>query len=355
MNISKSMIENFYEACKYKSQVQYRSYTFKYCGGYEILLLKNKRKLASWFIGPNEIVIHGNEISKAEKQFVKKFKAFPEKAEQFYQHLKEQEQLRIQRKKEEEEILEQQYYRELNEYCSNIKDEEITSAIIDKLVDHFANQYIDIWYVVGIHPDRYDDNFGWYLSNAKTRVRNTLSSVDDQRFQKLFRKNILVEDNEDKFCWTKLSDDELLPYTYITPIYAQREGNLVTITDLDQKRFEKLVDAAWQYAVNLVKEEPKNYLETAELTVYWWEKEGEFFLPEPDIKVEKVEHQTLREEMLYIPPQNSRPTLRPNPTNPKSSAKPSRLQVKVEYLLDGEGKALREFHSQKGVIKWVGE
>ncbi len=285
---------------------------------------------------------------------MKKFKALPEKAEEFYQHLKEQERLRIQRKKEEEERLEQQYYRELNDYCSNLKDKELTSEIIDKVIDHFANKYIDIWYVVGIHPDRYDDNFGWYLSNAKIRVKNTLSSVDDPRFQKLLRKNNLVEDNEDEFCWSKLSDDELLPYTYITPIYAQREGNLVTITDLDQKRFEKLVDAAWQYVVNLVELDPKKFLEAPELTVYWWEKEGEFFLPEPDIKAE-VEHQTLREELLYIPPQNSSPTLRPNPTNPKSNAKPSRLQVKVEHLRDGEGKSLQQLHSQKGVIKWLSE
>ena len=350
MNISKSMVESFYYTCRSKGKNQYRNYTFKYNNrGDELLLLKNKRKLASWFVEKDEIIIHGNEKSNAEKQFVKKFKALPQKAEELYQHLKEQKKLTIQRKKEVEERIEQQYYRELNEYCSNLKDDELTSEIIDRVIGHFASQYMDIWYVVGVHPDRYDDNFGWYLSNAKARVKGTLSSVQDPRFQKLLRENHLIDNTKAEIPWSKLSDEEVLQYTYVTPVYAQREGNLVTITDLDEKRFEKLVAEARQYAVNLVKVNPKKYLEDVEFTVYWWEKEGDFSLPEPEIK---EEHQSLREEMLYIPPQKTKTIVKPNPQNPKSKAKPSRLQVKVEYLRDGEEKTLWQIHYQKGVIKW---
>ncbi|MBU9714104.1 hypothetical protein [Evansella tamaricis] len=202
------------------------------------------------------------------------------------------------------------------------------------MVDYFADRYFDEWYTVGIHPDKYADNYPIYFSAARGRVMGALPQVKDPRFQSLIK---LLQPQQETD-WSNLPEAELLQATRLIPLSAQREGNLVTITELQQKRFESMVDKAFLFAKNIVEKDRKKYVAWKELTIYWWEKEGSFFLPEVN---EETEPTTLREKVLK--------SLEPKP---KKKGKPSRLHLELKLLSPEEKLTLQRYTYQKGIINW---
>lgn len=339
MSISHAMIESFYYTFINKGVNYYRGYTYKFIRrNKEIRLLKKNRNLVSWFLETNEFKILNSNLSNSEKQMAEKFYELPTEAEKMYQSLKNQEKNRIKAEKEKEKALNDKFKLELNNYFSNLKDEEITYEHIEKIINFFSSRYIDQWYIVGIHPDKYNDNYPMYYSAAQSRVKVAISEIDDKRIQNLFIRSNDENKNNSVIDWAGFTDEELLNCVKVLPTYAQREGNLVTISDLQQKYFEKLVKKAIRFAENKIKSNVRIYLETGHLTINWWEKDGELFITKQE---EENEPNTLMGKILQ--------QLKPKTTN---GSKPSRLHIDIITILNGQKVITTEYKTQKGIIEW---
>jgi hypothetical protein len=340
LKIRNSMLEWFYYTLLQKTTSEYRGYTLKFISRTkEYRLLKNNKKLACWFLETNEIKTCGNEKSPAEKKIVKQFILIPQEVENKHQRLKRQREEEIKEEERRKEEIHNRFMKELNHRCSLFKDDEINIECIEQLIDSMAAKYIDEWYVVGIHPDRYADNFPIYFSVAKSDVRSALKRVNDERIRQfVMHENGTESEKSDEILYDELTEEELIDKTHIFPIHAQREGNLVTITELENKRFEKLAEGAIQYAKIMISENIREFIPNKRIEIYWWEKEGQYFVPSIE---EKKEHSSLREMILK--------QLEPKPN---AVAKPSRIEVETRFLTDENDDETQKYHPQKGVIYW---
>lgn len=345
MKISNAMLDWFYYTLLQKATSDYRGYTLKFINRtMEYRLLINNRKLASWFLETNELMTYCNEKSSAEKKIVKQFMQLPQEVENKHQRLKRQREQEIKEEERRKEEIHNRFMNELNHRCSLFKDDEITIERIQQLIDSMAAKYIDEWYVVGIHPDRYEDNFPMYFSVARSKVQLALVHVNDVRIRKfVVPESDTVsqksdEDLIDEDLIDELSEEELIDKTHIIPIHAQREGNLVTVTELENKRFEKLAEGAIQYAKTMIRENIREFIPNKRIEIYWWEKEGQYFAPSTE---EKKDPFSLREMILK--------QLEPKP---KAVAKPSRIKLETLYLTDDSDIEIQKYHPQNGVIYW---
>jgi uncharacterized protein (UPF0305 family) len=340
LKISNSMLEWFYYTLLQKTASEYRGYTLKFISRTkEYRLLKNNKKLACWFLETNELKTYDNEKSPAEKKIVKQFILIPQEVENMHQRLKRQREEEIKKEEKRKEEIHNRFMDELNNRCSRFKDEEVTIEHIEQLINSMAAIYIDEWYVVGIHPDRYDDNFPMYFSVARTKVRLALVHVNDERIRQFVTREIDIGSQKgEAVLIDELSEEELIEKTHIILIHAQREGNLVTITELENKRFEKLAEGAIQYAKIIMSENIREFIPNKRIEIYWWEKEGQYFVPSIE---EKKEHSSLREMILK--------QLEPKP---KAVAKPSRIEVETRFLTDEKDNETHKYHPKKGVIYW---
>ncbi len=134
----------------------------------------------------------------------------------------------------------------------------------------------------------------------------------------------------------------------IIPIKAQREGNLVTITNQDHIKFESLCAKALDFAREQVLQHSleKFWLER-KIQVCWWEKQvssGGFFLQSGNDKKD-MPPDTFRNKILM--------QLEPRP---KRQPKPSRLKVLVYFdkrdLAGNTIPMIRKIVPQLGVIEW---
>lgn len=129
----------------------------------------------------------------------------------------------------------------------------------------------------------------------------------------------------------------LLNRLQIKPVRAQREGNLVLITELDHQRFSRLCDKALEYSKEYIKESVRDYVDKGKFEIYWWEKEGLFFLSSEHIAPVPT---TLRETILQK-----------NMPKPKQKSRPSRLELNISFPKDKKTNILR-IVTQYGIIYW---
>lgn len=144
----------------------------------------------------------------------------------------------------------------------------------------------------------------------------------------------------------KLTDDEIAEKTQIVPVRAQREGNLVTITELDDKRFEILADGAIQYAEERIRNRIRDYVPQSQMEVCWWEGVGEYFVPSEKSNQLRREPLSFRESILGPLETAKRPAS-------KGKAKPSRIQLEVQFIAEENKTEIRKHRPQPGVIVWI--
>lgn len=359
MEVSKSFLELCYATLVQKGRAEYRGYTLKWIKqSREFQFNKKNRRLASWFLENDVIENYGKEKNPAEYRMTKQFQLLPQKLEDLYQLRRNQEAeirkekerqdtvLEEEKKRQEQKIL-LRFMNDLNERCSQLKNREISDESIESIINDLAYKYIDEWFVVGIHPDRYEDNFPMYYSFARSRVRSALCNVEDKRIQKYIRKNSKISQPAPSLqsIIAKMTDEEIENCTQIIPVRAQREGNLVTITELDDKRFEKLTDGAIQYAVGYVKQHIRDYVPNSQIEVCWWEGVGEYFLPSANSDQQQKEPLSFREYILGPIKALERPAS-------KSKAKPSRVQLEVQFITEDKEIEIWKYRPQRGVITW---
>lgn len=311
MNISKSLIDIFYEVLRKQTTKTYHGYNLRFLKRKkEVRLEKDSRVLVSWLIEPNEFVTYDNHKSTAEKSFVRKFLYLPQAVE-----LKFQEE---QKKTENLSNNDNSVVIELKDHLKKLKTEEITFESIDRIVSLVASKYVDEWYNVGYNPDKYADNFHMYYSFAKSRVWSELT----------FIRNARVEEN-------------LIKRAKLVPLRAQREGNLVLISELDHRRFLSLVDQAIEYAESYIQGlNPFTFLPKGKIQIYWWEKQGIFF---SDLdRNNEAEPKTLRDHVLQVLSPNAR-----------KQAKPSRIELEVIFPGEDKHVEVKSYCPQYGIIEWT--
>lgn len=241
----------------------------------------------------------------------------------------------------------QRFMKDLNKRCSQLLDDEIVKENIEKIITDLAYKYIDEWFVVGIHPDRYEDNFPIYFSVACSRVTSALDDVEDNRIRKYLhrnRKRTHTPPSPESII-AKLTDQEIIEKTYIIPIRAQREGNLVTITDLEDKRFEKLTEGAIAFVEGLVRNAIREFVPKSHVDVYWWDENGEYFLPAIEPEQKPKEPSSFREEILWA-------TLATKKPENKSKAKPSMIRLEISFFSEAKKVQIKKYKPQRGVIEW---
>ncbi len=308
MVFSKSLLDTFYISVTTQEARDYRGYKIRFLKrNKELRLEKSGRQLASWFLESNECVTYNHCKTPAEKSFVRKFILMPDEIERKYQE--------EQRKTNDRTYKDSDVVIELKANLKKLKIDEISYESLDHIVSGTADKFADDWYDIGIHPDKYADNYPMYFGFAKSRVWSELASIRDTRIEEGLKKK-----------------------ARLIPIRAQREGNLVLINELDHKRFTSLVSKAIQYAEdNFYKLNPLSFLPSGELKVLWWEKHGEMFFDRETF--ERNEAKSLREQVLN--------SLLPKP---ESQPKPSRVEFKVRYQSNEIQADYR--CPQKGILEW---
>lgn len=177
-----------------------------------------------------------------------------------------------------------------------------------------------------------------YLSASEAEVRKSLLDIDNDRVSTFVFDNFdLNQSDKDRFIIKGLSKEDILKHTYIIPVFAQREGNLVTIKELENKRFIKLVHEAIKYGKNLIQKDIHTYIPTNSFSVCWWKKDARFFIP--NHKKQK-DVSSLREKILLD-----------LQLVQKNTPKPSRVQIKTQFSYDKRIEA-EPFQRQNGIIQW---
>jgi len=334
LKVSPRYTDAFMTAAYTREKVNYRGYTLSRVHN-EIRLLKKSRKLAAWNIVQNQTELFDNYISEAEKRMAKNFCKLPLAAEANYQE-------RIQRYKQPVKLkYADEVIAHLENFFAGLPDEEINPGNVKKIVEELAARYASAWYDTG-NPDHFADLYLFYVAMAESQVEGLLCKISDRRIKKLgSTPKVGYRDN--------YTEQELLNMMKIVPLKAQREGNLVTITDQDHMKFENLCLKAQVFArEHVLKQPPRYYLTEQKIQVCWWEKQFAsqgFFLHSDDTKKE-LRPDTFINKLLEL----SKP-------KPKQQAKPSRLTVLIySNKQDQAGNVIpmvRKIVPQLGIIEWI--
>lgn len=341
MSVSKSMLKWFYSVALSKGNSSYQGFTLEFLSRLkEIRLLRGTKKLASWLIESDQIIEYTNNIETKDEYFVKKFHLLPEAADKQFQVLQQEaktnESLKNEQNQKKSMKQNKLFLEELNDVCLQLKNNEINRESLNEIIRKFAGKYIDEWYIVGTHPDKYNDNYPMYFSAAYGKVKHSLLDIGDIRVSEFVYNNFDLNPNaKDSYLIKGMTNNEIIKYTRIFPVRAQREGNLVTITEDEHEAFNLLAKKALKFGEKLIKSNIKLYVPEKTIKVYWWEKNGDFFIDEkPD------EPNTLREKIHK--------DLQPKP---KYTPKPSRLKLMTKFVYRKKF-TIREYSPQKGIINW---
>lgn len=330
VNLNNNKMLNAFMNSRYGKSVKYHSYILETTST-KVELINGSKRLAMWDIENDSVCVFDN-LSVAEKRIAKKFIKLPALAEQLYKMNKELEKKR------------DKYAggrAEIKEILMNIPDEEKTKDTLQKLIKKLSYIYMDDWQGGG-NADVYNDNYLNYLMQTECEIESIMFNAGIDWVTYLLAKT------NNKVYWDRYDDNELSNMAKIVPLSAQREGNLVTVTEDEYKRFEKNCDKAYKYAKKYLMNKPlREFVPEGVIEVCWWEKNingSKFFVTEKEIEYSPS---TYREDILMR-------------FHPKSkslkSAKPSRLSIKIFFdENDKEGNIrylLKKRVSQLGIIKW---
>lgn len=329
-NLNNNKMLNAFMDLRYSKSVKYCSYVLERSST-KIELINGSKRLAMWDIEDDSVCVFDN-LSAAEKRIAEKFIKLPALAGQLYKIKKE-----LAKKRD-------RYAEgraEIKEVLMNIEDAEKTKDTLQKLIKKLSYRYVDDWQGGG-NTDVYNDNYLNYLMQTECVIESIMFNAGIDWVTYLLAKP------KDKVYWDRYDDNELSKMFKIVPLSAQREGNLVTVTEEEYKTFGKNCDKAYKYAKQyLLNKSLRGFVPEEVVEVCWWEKNtdsNKFFITE---KEEDYTPSTYREEILV--------RLHPKVKQQKS-AKLSRLSVKIFFdESDKEGNVrylLKKSVSQLGIIKW---
>lgn len=328
------MLEMFMSTAYTGVQNSYRSYVFKRQKG-QIQLSKTSKIIATWDINLDEFIV-SEKLSPSEKQMARKFSELPNLAEQQHQAGAKNSTPRIDPKR----IIIQEV---VEKVLNNISDSELTKELLEEWISTLGDRYVAFLYDTG-NPDHFADDLYGYTFMAKSYVKDIMLDLYDQRVL-----DLLLEPHHPAY-WDRYDDQALLRMLKIVPLKAQREGNLVTITETNQVLFEHSCDEAYLFAQNYFSSQSlRNLVPKTEVGIYWWErnKEGKEFHVSGTTEGEIKQSQpcTFRESIQ-----------RKKPTIPKKKAKPSRLSLRIYFdENDAEGNVIpmiRKHIPQNGILYW---
>jgi hypothetical protein len=316
MKPSQKLINDFYTNIKQMKSFKYRDYTFNFVKrDIQVKLLKSKKILAIWNVEQDSFESNLTEADVYENKFIKNFKQIIKDCDLFFHKEELNRKQNIIPKSEE-------LIKEIDQYFARLKDDEVSIECINQIKGKLANNWLYEWFDTGGNPDRFADNLYMYEMQTRIWLDLLISETSDLRVKKLLNQN-----NSTK----KLSETEAL---FIYPKYAQREGNLVTISDLQHQRFVKLCLEALTFATSEISSNLAKYNSINELQVNWWEDERLFYIN--DI-YDKQNPRTFRESILL----KMEPVL-------ERRKKPSRIILGISK----EEKKINMISPQKGILEW---
>lgn len=330
VNLNNNKMLNAFMDLRYSKSVKYYSYVLERFNT-KIKLINSSKRLAMWDIEDNSVYVFDN-LSAAEKRIAEKFIKLPALAEQLYKMKKELEKKRDKYSEGRTEI---------KEMLMNIPETEKTKDTLQKLIKKLSYRYVDNWQGGG-NADVFNDNYINYLMQTECVIESIMLNARIDWITYLLAKP------NNKVYWDRYDDNELSKMVKIVSLSAQREGNLVTVTENEYKRFEKNCDKAYKYAKEYLRNKPlREFVPEEVIEVCWWEKNikgNKFFVTEQEVEYIPS---TYREDILtrFYPK-----------AKPRKSAKPSRLSVRIFFdESDKEGNVrylLKKSVSQLGIIKW---
>lgn len=280
MKINQRLVESFYNALISQNNFTYNKYLFKFNKkDIKVKLISNKKELAYWNIEDNFVESFLDEADVSEKKFIKIFYELPKEAEKIFQKKKqEREENSIPRR--------QEVLYELEDSFATLKDNEVTKENIDSIISKIKNNWLYEWFEKDANADKYADNL--YMNELQTDiwVNIILGNVSDKRVLKVLGGTL-----EGKTNIAKDDEDGIL----LRPKFAQREGNLVTVTEIDHIRFTELCKKAIKFASEQVNKNFEQYKGIKEIQINWWEKDGKFYFNED---IDKNNPKTFRELII---------------------------------------------------------
>lgn len=322
VKINEKLIKDFYINVLNQTKFTYKGYTFKFVKkDIQLKLIKDKKLLSIWYIENDDIESFLDEVSKVDKNLIKAFEQLPSKAELLFQEKRQEEKDNsIPRKRE--------VITEFEDYFASFKENELTKSHIDQVINKMAVKWLYEWFDRGGNPDMFADNLLNYESQTITWLNNLINDVKVPRVQ------LILNEDSNK----ELNDIEENSKIKLFPKYAQREGNLVTISELNHKQFIVLCEKAINFGTNMIEENPDNFKDMKEIQVNWWENEGVFSIAEI---IDRNNPRTYRELILS----------KLGPVLGKGK-KSSRIILGITNK-DYPNKNLRMIVPQKGRIEWI--
>lgn len=183
---------------------------------------------------------------------------------------------------------------QLEQACLRLKDEEVTVERLQQIACNLGDAYMDRWYGWGSTPDHYADNYPMWIDVSRRRMYGELLEVNDPRVIRLLARP------SDKQYWRRYSDDELVPMMKMIPEYAQRRGNLITISQGRHGFFVIQCAMALEFIRQHMKSRgPREFAPSTMMTVYWWEldEEPRFFVFRQPVDFENEAEGEVRREI----------------------------------------------------------